>query len=295
MLSGPDLGGGFLHQLSLDEEPESTTFTFHAQDGGSDAGGPPKGPLDVFGYVHPPSPCMLGGPRCWHRRFRLAVTDAPRVRQAYNRGRFVLETMIGQAYGDAPAAVGPGTAEVVGRIGPILDAEGIAWHIGGSVAAWLQGARVDPHDLDLATTRTGVDRIAALLSEYLIEPVGPTDWPSSGIVHGARAFVGTFQDGLRVEWAVALGPRTPPRLSEWNAEPGGARCEPMRFAGRPVRAARVEYALVRAAEHHRVASVAALTAFVREHGVDRELWGELLSRSSLPAGDLLRLNAGLLG
>ena len=285
MLSGPDLGGGFLHQLSLDRDGEQTTFTFHAQDGGSDAGGPAKGPLEVFGYAHPVVPCMFGGPRCWHRRFLLPPTDAPRVRRAYNRGRFVLDTMLAQTFDNVPAAVQPGLAEVVGRLAPTLEAEGVYWYVGGSTAAWLQGAEISPHDLDLGTTRAGVDRITELLGEYLIEPVAPTDWPGVGIVRGARAFVGTFREGLRVEWAVPIGPKDVQPFEEWSGLPGVARLRTVTFEGRPVRVSRPEYALVRAAEKGAAETVPRILDAVRRLGPDAELLGTLLGRSTLSPAD----------
>jgi hypothetical protein len=285
MLSGPDLGGGFLHQLSLDREDELTTFTFHAQDGGSDAGGPAKGPLDVFGYVHPATPCMFGGAGCWHRRFLLPSAEAPRVRRAYNRSRFVLDAMMGQAYDGAPAAVRPGLSEVVRRIAPALEAEGVEWFVGGSVSAWLQGAAVVPRDLDLGTTRVGVDRIAALLGEYLIEPEAPTDWPGRGIVQAARAFVGTFKEGIRVEWAAPIGEHEARPLEEWSGRPGVARLEVVPFEGRSVRVSRAEYALVRAAEKGDRARVSQIVAVIRPRGPDDELLEALLAHSTLSAAD----------
>jgi hypothetical protein len=285
MLSGPDLGGGYLHQLSLDREGEATTFTFHAQDGGSDAGGPAKGPLDVFGFAHPDTPCMFGGPKCWHRRFLLPFADAPRVRQAYNRSRFVLDTMLAQAFGGVPAAVGSGLSEVVRRIAPRLDAEGTEWYVGGSVAAWLQGAEVIPRDLDLGTTRAGVDQIATLLAEYLVEPVAPTDWPGRGIVRAARAFVGTFKEGVRVEWAVPIGVREARPLEEWSGQPGVARLETVTFEGRTIRVSRPEYALVRAAEQGRRDQVPKVLQAVRRRGPDVELLETLLVRSTLASAE----------
>jgi hypothetical protein len=285
MLSGPDLGGGFLHQLSLDRDGERTTFTFHAQDGGADAGGPARGPLDVFGFVHPATSCMFGGPRCWHRRFLLHPSDAPRVRRAYHRGRFVLDAMLAQAFEGVPAAVKPGLAEVVRRLAPVLEAEGVEWYVGGSTAAWLQGAEVVPHDLDLGTTRAGVDRVAQLLEEYLIEPVGPTDWPGVGIVRAARAFVGTFKEGLRVEWAVPIGPKEAQPLEEWSGLPGVARLRTVTFEGRPVRVSRAEYALVRAAEKGESEQASKILEAVRRQGLDAELLETLLQRSSLSPAD----------
>lgn len=285
MLSGPDLGGGFLHQLSLDREGELTTFTFHAQEGGSDAGGPARGPLDVFGFVHPATPCMFGGPRCWHRRFLLPATDAPRVRRAYHRGRFVLDAMVAQAYGGVPAAVRPGLVEVVRRIAPSLEAEGVEWYVGGSASAWLQGAEIVPQDLHLGTTRGGVDRIATLLGDYLIEPVAPTDWPGLEIVQAARAFVGTFQEGLRVEWAVPIGVREVQPLEEWSGRPGVARLATVSFEGRSIRVSRAEYALVRAAERGDSDRISKVVRALRRLGPDDELLETLLARSKLSSVD----------
>lgn len=293
MLSGPDLGGGFLYQLSFEQEGDRTTFTFHAQDGGSDAGGPPPGPLDVFGFVHPPAPCMFGGPRCWHRRFLLPLSEAPRVRQAYNRLRFVMKTMAAQAFSGAPVAVEAGTREVVARLAPRLAEERVDWYIGGSVAAWLQGAPVRPADLDLGTTRTGVDRVATLLADYLIEPIAPTEGPGGSVCRGARAFVGTFQQGIRVEWWVPLE-STPVRpLEEWSGQPGVARVEPLTFHGYDVRVTRPEYALVRAAEKGRAAVVTELASWLRAKGPDRKLLETLLARSRLGSDDRQRLAAAL--
>lgn len=282
LLSGPDLGAGFLHQLSLDRAGEHSSVTYHAQDGGADANGPPKGPLDVFGFVHPLSPCMFGGPRCWHRRFLLGFADISRARQAYNRNRFVLQTMIDQAYDHLPAAVPTALEEVVRRVSGVLAQDRIDWYIGGSTAAWLLGARLRPRDIDLGTTRAGVDRIATLLAEYLIEPIAPTDWPGAGIVRGARAFVGTFQEGARVEWAVPIEPRAPVPMDEWSGRVETVRLLPAAVDQHPVHVTRPEYALVRAHEKHRPAEAAAIGEVVQRFGPDGELLDVLLARSSLP-------------
>lgn len=281
LVSGPDLGAGFLHQLSRDTDGPAVTFTYHAQIGGPDANGPPLGPLDPFGSVHPPTPCMFGGPRCWHRRFRLPFEATPRVRQAYQRYRFVLQAMVDQQYAGAAAPAEAAVREVVSRLAAPLADAGVEWYFGGSTAAWLLGSGVPPHDLDLGTTRPGVDRVADRLAEYLIEPLGATDWPSAGIVHGARAFVGTLTSGMRAEWSVPIGPEPPEPLGEWTGRPGVARLERATFDGVGVRVSRPEYALVRAAEHGRADRADALARFVRDRGVDAELLGVLLERSRL--------------
>ena len=281
MLSGPDLGAGFLHQLSLDRDEDRTSITYHAQDGGADANGPPKGPLDAFGFVHPSTPCMFGGPRCWHRRFLLPFSAIPRARQAYNRNRFVLQTMLDQVYDPAPVPVEAALEEVVGRISGPLGQDHIDWFIGGSTAAWLLGADVAPRDIDLGTTRAGVDRVATVLAEYLIEPLAPTDWAGNRIVRGARAFVGTFREGARVEWAVPIEPLPASPFEEWSGHVDSVRLVDASFHGRKLRVSRPEYALVRAWEKHRSPQAESIAAVVLRLGPDAALLDALLSRSIL--------------
>jgi hypothetical protein len=282
MLSGPDLGGGYLHQLTIDRTGEATTFTYHAQDGGQDAGGPPEGPLDALGFRHPTDACQFGGPRCWHRRFLLPFADTAKVRLAYNRFRFVLETMLHQAHAGAPVAVDAALKELVQRIAPTLRSEGVEWYIGGSTAAYLLGATLRPGDIDLGTTRAGVDRIAQLVPEYLIEPLGPTDWPSLGIVRGARAFVGTFREGARVEWAVPIEPTAARHFDEWGGTPADVRTIDFTLDGTALRLTRPEYGLVRSAERRVPERVAAWTSLARKLGPDVALLQKLLGSSPLP-------------
>jgi hypothetical protein len=295
MLSGPDLGAGYLHQLSLDREGDRTIFTYHAQEGGADANGPPKGPLDVFGFVHPASPCMFGGPKCWHRRFLLPFAETSRVRHAYNRSRFVLQTMLDQVYAGVVSDVPGALDEVLARISNALEAERVDWFIGGSTAAWLLGAAVVPHDIDIGTTRAGVDRIAPHLAEYLIEPLAPTDWPRVGIVRGARAFVGTFVKGARVEWAVPIEPRSSVPFDEWGGELGSVRLLTVNYRGKQFHVSRPEYALVRALEKHRTADTDAIAEIARRIGPDGELLDALLARSTLPAQNRKAVRQGVLG
>lgn len=285
MISGPDLGGGYLHQLSFDPGGEATTFTFHAQEGGSDAGGPSQGPLDVLGGAMTKVPCMFGGPRCWHRRFVLPRGDAPRVRQAYHRYRSTLAAMLDQAYAGVPVPFERSVEEVVRRLAGPLASEGIDWYVGGSGAAFLLGARIRPGDLDLGTVRPGVDRIAALLAEFLIEPLAPTDWPKVGPVRGARAFVGTLAEGIRVEWAVPLAPTRRGLGEEWSGHPGEVRRLTVTVAGSMVHVTRPEYALVRAAEKGHRAHREAILGLLRQLGTDRELLSAVIDRSDLPPGE----------
>jgi hypothetical protein len=281
MLSGPDLGAGFLHQLSVEGEADPRRFTFHAQDGGADAAGPPKGPLDVLDFVHPPTACMYGGPRCWHRRFWLPFSELPKVRLAYNRNRFVLQAMIDQAYAGAKPDVEGALAELADRVAGPLAAEGIPWYVGGSAGAWLQGAHVAPRDIDLGTTLAGVARLGELLALYLIEPVAPTERAGGIGVRGARAFVGTFEKGARVEWSVRTDPKGSPSLSEFGGQPERLRLTSVRYRNHDLKVTRPEYSLVRAAERGRTEAASALAALVRELGPDLELLESELQSSHL--------------
>lgn len=283
MISGPDLGGGYLHQLSVDRDGETSSFVFHSQDGGADANGPPKGPLDRFGFVRPGIPCSLGGPRCWERRFLLPFTETPRVRAAYNRYRFALETMMAQAYDGVPAAVDAALREVVHRLAADLARDGTPWWVGGSAAVWLLGADLVPNDIDLGTSRVGVDRIAPLLAEYLIEPLATTDWPPGRIVRGARAFVGTLRDGARVEWGVPLDPSGEGEAGEWTVPPGAPPALTASFDGVEVRVSRPEYSLVRAASRGDSGRATAIAKVVERVGPDPVLLRQLIERSSDPS------------
>lgn len=283
MISGPDLGGGYLHQLSIDREESTTTFTHHAQEGGQDAAGPPVGGLDVLGFVHPPTPCMFGGPRCWHRRYLLPFSATPKVRFAYQRHRLVLETMLRQAHGLAPVAFHEALRELLRKVAAPLRAEGIEWYVGGSAAVALAGGGGPPRDLDLGTTRDGVDRIGELLAEYLVEPVAPTDWPPARIVRAARAFVGTPRAGARVEWSVPLDRPEPLRWAEFVGEAGVTRTvDVVGPDGQAVRVSRPEYGLLRAAARGPPSAVDAALSAVGAVGVDAELLEVLLRRSGLP-------------
>lgn len=292
LLSGPDLGGGYLHQLSIDRLGEATTFTHHAQDGGDDAGGPPIGPLGPFGFVHPPSPCMFGGPRCWHRRYLLPFAATPKVRFAYQRFRFVLEAMLRQANGTAPVPFEAALRELLQKVAAPLDQERIEWYVAGSGAVWLAGGGGAPADIDLGTTRQGVDRLGELLAQYLIEPVAPTDRPDGRLVYGARAFVGTPKIGARTEWAVPLDPGETAVWAEFSPTPGVTRTTRLPLPGSgEVPVSRPEYALIRGAERRRASSEEAAAVAVRKLGVDRDLLDALLARSTLSVPERLRVRS----
>lgn len=282
MVSGPDLGGGYLHQLTVDRHGALLRFTFHAQIGGVDASGPPLGPLDPFGFVHPPSPCQFGGPRCFHRSFELPTASEASVRLAYNRFRFVLATLLEQQYGGRAPGIESALAEIAGRLGGAPSRADRWWYVGGSTAAFLQGASVVPNDVDLGVGEAGIPWVAEQLREYLIEPLAQTEWAGRRMF-GARAFVGTMREGARTEWGLphpgAKGDRG--RFDEWSGDPLRVRTRTVSFHGMEFVVTRPEYALVRSLEKGREERAGAIRALLSSLGVDRDLLTELLARSSL--------------
>ncbi|MCI4330866.1 MAG: hypothetical protein L3K19_03335 [Thermoplasmata archaeon] len=276
MVSGPDLGGGFLHQLTRERSGDLVQFVFHAQEGGQDAGGPPKGSPEPLGWSRPGSSCQFGGPRCWHREFELPIDQESQVRAAYNRTRFVFEAQMAQLYGGMEPPVHETLKEVVARIGPALEQLSTPWHVGGSAAALLQGVPIRCQDLDLGTTMAGVRAIGDALSEYLIEPVSPTTWVPGHRVLGGRAFVGTLARGMRVEWATQLeaAPAGPYDL-EWRMPEEKLPVRSVTVEGQALRVSRLEFAFARAFIQHRPERVSAIANRLREEGPDLRLLHEI--------------------
>jgi hypothetical protein len=292
MISGPDLGAGYLHQLSIDREDE-TWFTYHAQEGGQDANGPPKGPLAPIGFVHPATACQFGGMRCWHRRFQLPAIDSARVRATYNRHRFVLQTTLDQLFADSPIPVEAALEELLTRIERPLDAEGVPFYVMGSAGAWLQRVPVRPRHIDLGTTERGVERIGELLKEYLIEPVAPTDWPGTSRLVGGRAFVGSLSSGMRVAWAV---PHPEEPESTLMAEGAWREIAPLGevgWAGHALRVSRLEFCVVRCAKRQDWDRLTQLGAGLHGRGPDPELLERLIVHGHLGELERTRIREAL--
>jgi hypothetical protein len=279
MISGPDLGGGYLHQLTREVRESEARFVFHAQAGGQDAGGPAKGPLDGLGWFHPDTACQFGGPNCWHREFTISAGEEARVRATYNRTRFVFEAQLGQLYSGVAVPIRDALAEVVTRLRPLLEAAGVWWHVRGSTSCLLQGVATLPREIELVTTGPGVSLIAEGLVEYLIEPVARTRWPGRAEVLGARAFVGTLARGARVSWSggaervLAGGTSREERAPE--AEAGV--CEVV-WEGQPLRVSRLEVEFVHAILEGRDDGAKAIAPILRSQGPDLEMVRRLLER-----------------
>jgi hypothetical protein len=283
MISGPDLGGGFLFQLSVDRSGTIPKVVVHAQEGGMDASGPPKGSPVPFGFALGDGGCPLGGRDCYHLEFDLPEEEIPRARLAYNRLRFVFGPMLEQRYARAVVPIEAALGEFVDRVGPAMEKAGRPWFVGGSSSAFVQGVATRPRDLDIGTDREGVLGIAQTIPEYLIEPAGSTTWPIGRSMFAARAFVGTLVAGVRVEWGVPTGPakETDP-YSEWARVIPDGRIRRVEWSGRSVPVAPLEFHLVRLAARRETVPLKATAEVVRSRGVDAPLLEELLEHSPLP-------------
>ncbi|MGI0132293.1 MAG: hypothetical protein ACREDK_04275 [Thermoplasmata archaeon] len=268
MISGPDLGGGYLHQLTIERGPDPVRFTHHIQEGGADASGPPPGDPVPFGFERAVEMCPFGGRRCWHRDYRVPASQTNLARAAYNRWRFVASAMLAQEYGGAARPVATALADLVDRIGPVLDLEGLRWYVGGSTAAFVRGVDIAPRDIDVGCDRSGAVRIAQVLETFLIEPFARTEWPRVGERWAARAFLGTLKEGMRVEWAGAAGPHAAHGSErEWSESPPPGSVERVVWNGRAIPVSPLEFALLRFAEQGEWERVANLIA-----GTDRSAW-----------------------
>lgn len=245
LLSGPDLGGGHLHQLTVELAADGLSrILFHAQAGGADASGPPVGDPRPLGYFPVDGYCPLGGAGCFHREFELGLGDAPRARQAYNRMRFVFGTMLAQAHGVSAAAPPVFIDQALTTVAQGMAARGLPWILGGGGALFVRGLDRPPGDLDLGTSRAGAEAIGQLLEPYLIEPLAWTRW-ADGRCYGARAFVGTLTEGIRVEWAAHAERPASPAALEWGVEAPSRPLKEVTYAGVSVPVSAVEYAVAR--------------------------------------------------
>ena len=292
LVSGPDVGGGFLFQLTVETVDPYAKYTIHAQEGGIDGGSRPAGSPELVGFSSPRTPCPIGGRQCAHREFEVPPDAALRTRFAYNRLRFVIGAMVAQRAGRKPAPFEAGLAETLPRIVRALGPAGVPWIIGGSAGARLLGAELDPVDLDLATDRRGVELIGEALSEFLIEPAGRARWAEGEVRWGGRAFVGTFQDGLCVEWAEAAPDPHPAASGEWTS---AMLHHPIivEWKGSPVPVTSPEFGLVRSASAGRPERVTAYLDLLRRLGTDRSLLATALASATVDARARKRIDESL--
>jgi hypothetical protein len=281
LLSGPDLGGGFLFQLTKERPPMRAGFTFHLQDAGSDASEHPAGSPGLLGYAHPEVPCMYGGRECWHLELSLPESERNGVRVAYNRTRFVIGPMLAQAAGTRPSPIDPAMRELVERLAPIFAAANLPWQIGGSGAAYLRGAPIAVKDLDLGIPEEGLPPLTAALEEYLVEPNHPVPESGGSRSRGA-AFLGTLKAGVRVEWwgARRVLPAGTPE-SEWEGPGWVERRTTVNWNGLTIPVSPIEFEIVRLAERGDLDRLRALRGTYARDRRDPSLLQELLASAQL--------------
>ncbi|MCI4334509.1 MAG: hypothetical protein L3K04_02615 [Thermoplasmata archaeon] len=214
LLSGPDVGGGYLLQLSQDREPEVPGFTYHLQEGGIDAAAPPADSVEWLGFARSDRPCMFGGNRCWERHFPQATEPANALRNRYNRFRFVLGPLLEQRAGHKPVPLVAGLKSLLQRIAAPLEADRIPWELEGPSAAWVRGSGPASMLVEIGTTGEGCVRLGLLLADSEIWPVAPGGRPPHRS-EGA-AFLGTFVDGLLVRWSEYGVSTTRPERASWE-------------------------------------------------------------------------------
>lgn len=269
LLSGPDLGGGYLFQLEVERSGDRARVTVHAQEGGLEAAVAPPASVRSLGFLPIAGGCPLGGRGCLHRRFDVPVATLARVRTTYNRARFVAAAALDQQAGTTDVPIAEGMRTLLDRLGTAPE---LVWFVGGDAAAWLHGVEGRPRSIVLGTDRPGVDGIAELLEEFLIEPAATTEWPDRPELYGARAFVGTLVRGVRVEWAAV-----PSGTLEWGLGGSSPRIRPVAWEGRSVRVAPLEFPAVRWARAAGRQEFGAAVARLLETGLDVALWEELAS------------------
>jgi hypothetical protein len=292
LVSGPDLGAGFLFQLTVAAGDGPSHWIVHAQEGGIDASGPPKGSPEPFGFHAYPGVCPIGGRPCYHRELDADPRDAARVRMGYNRTRFVMAGMLEQQYGGQVVPLAATVQEVVGRIAAPLRESGRPWFLGGAAAVWLYGLADPPRSVEIGTDAAGVVAIADALGEYLTEPPGTADWEGRRRVFGGRAYVGTLRAGAQVAWCSAETsvPRFPV-TSEWGAPAADVPTIELTVAGIPIRVPRPELLLFDAARAKDRVRLAAIARHVQKTGAKDDLIDVL--RAAAPPPERAAVDAAL--
>ena len=291
MVSGPDLGGGYLHQLTAEASGPGTRFIHHVQAGGTDAGGPPVGDPVPFGFALAGSMCPFGGRQCWHREYLIDGSEVDRVRTAYNRWRLVGSAMLEQRYRHGHRPVAAAVGELVDMVGPDLGRRGHPWYVGGSAGLWVRGIDLEPMDIDIGTDRSGAQQIAERLGPFLIEPFARTRWSEGGERWAARAFLGTVREGMLVEWSTSLGGASPRGSGrEWVIGDAELVVESVEWGKRRVPASPVEFALVRCAERGRWDRVKAIADRLPDTAWDRSRLARLLADGTLSSDAIDRVH-----
>jgi len=151
----------------------------------------------------------------------------------------------------------------------------VAWAVGGSVASFLQGLTLEPHDIDLLSDAAGAQQIAAALAEFEIAPLAWREDP------GIASHLGAFTvAGVPVEVIGDL------RLTGRGCTLAVRSWEDTRevpFAAGTLPVVSLEYQLLANLMLGREERVPRLAAHLQEHGYDRALLERLLAEQNVPA------------
>jgi hypothetical protein len=133
--------------------------------------------------------------------------------------------------------------------------EDLYWFLGGSGALALRGLDVTPRDFDLITDRAGAQRMAALLSDVLVEPLQRSEgwiaeWFGRAFMHARIEWVGDVHDHVDDHAVTDFGPAAAAQLEAVNWEgyeilvpPLALQLEVTRRRGLMARAALINRAL----------------------------------------------------
>jgi hypothetical protein len=93
------------------------------------------------------------------------------------------------------------------KISQLLQGHDVEWLVVGTASLALQGVDIQPHDIDIISTKEDTFKIGEILKEFEIQPV------KFGRTHLFESYMGVYEiDGLKVE---VMGDFKEKRDNEW--------------------------------------------------------------------------------
>jgi hypothetical protein len=133
--------------------------------------------------------------------------------------------------------------------------EDLCWFLGGSGALAVRGLDITPRDIDLITDEAGAQRLAAILSDVLVEPLQRSegwiaDWFGRAFFHARIEWVGDVQNHVDDGAVTDFGPMAAAHLEAVSWEgyeilvpPLALQCEVSERRGLADRAAIIRRAM----------------------------------------------------
>jgi len=150
----------------------------------------------------------------------------------------------------------------------------VAWAVGGSVASFLQGLTLEPHDIDLLSDAAGARQMATALAEFEIAPLAWREDPGIASHLGVLAVAGVPVEVIGDLRLTGRGCTLAVRSWEdTHAVP---------FAAGTLPVVSLEYQLLANLVLGREARVSRLAAHLQEHGYDRALLEQLMAEQHVP-------------